>query len=224
MLPGETGLHIVGVKTVCHTRFFHPWIARPGSLLLALSFLALFACSHPGGIGLGGRYLDGRAEVVWRGGNIKLAISKLEEVVQKDPFYRDSLTLLGRAYYKDGRYQDALQILQRALAIKKDDEIAWVSLALTQLRLGDEENGLKSLKGGLTLLSGVSKEGYRGYLYWDRNGLVRTALRRAVLDATKGLEEKRRIIQSSETLLARLDDETWLQEREAILATQESGT
>lgn len=191
---------------------------------LLFAILLGFACGRPGGIGLGGRYLDGRTEVTGRGGNIKLAISKLEEVVQKDPFYRDSLTLLGRAYYKDGRYRDALQILQRALAIKEDDEIAWVSLALTQLRLGDEENGLKSIKGGLTLLGRVSKEGYRGYVYWDRNGLVRVALRRAVLEATKGLEEKQRIIQSTEVLLARIDEENWLQEREAILATQGSGT
>lgn len=201
--------------------YSHRFRFLPFSIGYAL-FGALFvlACGRPGGIGLGGRYLDGRAEVTRRGGNTKLAIARLEEVVQKDPFYRDSLTLLGRAYYKDGRYQDALQILKRALAIKEDDEIAWVSLALTQLRLGDDENGLKSIKGGLTLLGRVSKEGYRGYAYWDRNGLVRVALRRAVLEATKGLEEKPRIIQNTEALLLRVDEEMWLQEREAILATQ----
>lgn len=184
----------------------------------------MVACWRPAGIGLGGRYLDGRAEVTFRGGNTKLAISKLEEVVQKDPFYRDSLTLLGRAYYKDGRYQDALQILKRALAVKEEDEIAWIALGLTQLRLGDDENGLKSLKGGLTLLGRVAKEGYRGFAFWDKNGLVRTSLRRAVLEATKGLEEKQRIIRSAELLLAQIDQETWLQEREKVLETQESGT
>ena len=156
-------------------------------------------------------------------GNVKLAIAKLEDVVQEDPFYRDSLTLLGRAYYRDRRYPDALQILKRSLAVKEVDEIAWIALGLTQLRLGEDENGLKSVTGGLTLLGRVSKGGYRGYEYWDRNGLVRAALRRAVLDATKGLEEKTRIMQSAEALLARVDEETRLQEREAAMATQESG-
>lgn len=179
-----------------------------------------FGCGRPAGVGLGGRYLDGRAEVTRRAGNAKLAIAKLEEVVQQDPFYRDSLTLLGRAYYKDGRYRDALQILKRALAVKEEDEVAWIALGLTQMRLDDDGNGLKSIKGGLTLLGRVSKEGYRGYVYWDRNGLVRAALRRAVLDATKGLEAKRSIIQTTEALLARIDEETWLQIREAILETQ----
>lgn len=191
--------------------------------LFAISFLLLSGCGRPGGIGLGGRYLDGRGEVMRPAGDVKLAIAKLEEVVEKDPFYRDSLTLLGRAYYRDRRYHDALQILKRALAVKQDDEIAWVALGLTQLRLADDENGLKSVQGGLTLLGRVSKGGYRGYQFWDRNGLVRAGLRRAVLDATKGLEEKRRIIESTEALLARVDEETRLQEREAAMATQESG-
>ena len=52
------------------------------------------------------------------------AIIALESVVKEDPTYRDSLTLLGRAYYRQGRYQDARQILMRAVAVNKDDEIA----------------------------------------------------------------------------------------------------
>lgn len=206
------------------TRHRSGYFSRSLGLLLAIGFSALVACGRPPGLGMGGRYLDGRAEVTRQRGNIKQAIVKLEEVAQKDPFYRDSLTLLGRAYYKDRRYRDALDILGRALAVKEEDEIAWLALGLAQLRLGDGENGLASIKGGLTLLARVSKEGYRGHPYWDRNGSVRAALRRAVVEATKGLEEKRRIIQSTEALLARVDEEAWLQEREAALATQESGT
>ncbi|MBI2359729.1 MAG: tetratricopeptide repeat protein [Deltaproteobacteria bacterium] len=192
--------------------------------LFAIGLLSLLGCGRPPGLGIGGQYLDGRAEVIRQRGNIKQSVVKLEEVDRKDPFYRDSLTLLGRAYYKDSRYRDALQLLKRALAVKEEDEIAWLTLGLAQLRLGDDEYGLKSVKGGLTLLGRVSKEGYRGYAHWDRNGSVRAALRRAVLEATRGLEEKRRIIQSTEALLARVDEEAQLQEREAALATQESGT
>ncbi len=187
--------------------------------LVAVGFLSLLACGRPPGFGVGGQYLDGRAEVSRHGGNTKQAIVKLGQVVQKDPFYRDSLTLLGRAYYKDSRYRDALEFLKRAVVVKKDDEIAWISLGLTELRLGNDE-GLQSLKGGLTLFSRDSKNGYRGFPFWDKNGLVKAALRSAAFYASKGLEDERRIIQSGEVLLARIDEETWLQDRERILETQ----
>jgi tetratricopeptide (TPR) repeat protein len=138
-------------------------------------------------------------------------------VVSRDPLYRDSLTLLGRAYYKGRRYRDAFQILKRALAVNREDEIAWITLGLTQLRLRDDERGLESFKGGITLLLKVSKDGYRGLDVWDVNGSVRRTIRKAVLFAAKGLEEKKRIIRSGEILLDRIDEEEWIVEREEIL-------
>lgn len=82
------------------------------SLLLAVSFLLLSSCTHAiPRFGIGGRYAEGKEEVTkTRGGNIDRAISALEAVVRQDPTYRDSLTLLARAYYKKGRNGDAKQI------------------------------------------------------------------------------------------------------------------
>ena len=160
-------------------------------------------------MGTGGRYLDAKAEVTKRGGDLDKAISTLEYVVTQDPFYRDSVTLLGRAYYKKGRYQDALQVFTRAVAVNKEDEIAWIMLGLTQLRLGNDVRGFESLKGGLTLLSKASKDGYRGIEFWDKNGAVRIAIRSAAFAVTKGLENKQGAITTSETLLTRIDDEEW---------------
>jgi len=181
-------------------------------------FVLLFVvgCWRPGGIGIGGRYLDAKFEI-WRpGGKIGAAIVKLEYVVSRDPLYRDSLTLLGRAYYKGRRYPDAFQILQRALVVNREDEIAQIVMALTQLRLGDDERGLERFKGGITLLLKVSKNGYRGLDVWDVNGLVRRTIRKAVLFVSKGLEEKKRIIRIGEILLDRIDEEEWMGEREEI--------
>lgn len=189
--------------------------ARGYSLFLTL-LVFLPACARPPGIGIGGRYLDAKSEITRRGGNVQVAIQKLEDVVQKDPFYRDSLTLLGRAYYLDGRYGAAFQILKRALVVNQKDEIAWIALGLAQLRLGDDQQGLESLKGGITLLNQALKDGYKGIEFWDRNGLVRTALRRTVLLVTKGLEAKAEIIQSGETLLSRVDDEERYGKREGF--------
>ena len=179
-------------------------------------FLAVFvsSCWHPAGIGIGGQYLDAKTEITkGRQGDVKKAVTHLEYVVVRDPYYKDSLTLLGRAYYGSGRYQDAYEILKRALTIHPDDEVAWISLGLTELRLGNDVKGLESLKGGLTLLSKVSKEGYRGIEFWDADGYVRAALRRAVFAVTQGLEKKENIIQRGEVLLSRIDDEEWWADR-----------
>jgi len=72
------------------------------------------------------------------------AIVALESVVKENPTYRDSLTLLGRAYYKRGRYEDARQILMRAVAVNKEDEIAWLVLSMAMLRMGENEKGLET--------------------------------------------------------------------------------
>ncbi len=142
-----------------------------------------------------------------KGGDMDKAVANLESVVREDPTYKDSLTLLGRAYYRKGRYRDASLVLQRALAVNKDDEIAWLVLALTELRLGQGEKGIETMKGAITLVSKVSKGGYRDYPYWDRNNLVRSSIQRTAFLTLKGLDEKNDIIQSGETLLARMDDE-----------------
>ncbi|MFQ5849011.1 MAG: tetratricopeptide repeat protein [Candidatus Binatia bacterium] len=187
-------------------------------LLLVLS-CTVFAvgCWRPAGFGIGGRYLDARLEISNPGGNLNLAITNLEYVVRRDPFYKDSLTLLGRAYYKGGRYRDAFQILKRALAINPQDEIAWIALGLTQLSLGDDQRGLETFKGGISLLLRVSRDGYKDIEFWDKSGLVRSAARRAVLFASKGLGEKQKIIRMGEILLFRIDNELWEGRREQEL-------
>lgn len=190
-----------------------------GYLLFAI-FYSLFAFLSVSGctiwrFGAGGRYLEARDEITRpRGGDINKAIVNLEGIVRENPTYQDSLTLLGRAYYKRGRYQDASLILQRALAVNKDDEIAWLVFGLTQLRLGEDQKGLETLKGALTLASKEMKEYYRGFQYWDRAGKVRIVLRRAVLSATKGLEEKQNLIRNVELLIAGADEEEWQQDRD----------
>lgn len=135
------------------------------------------------------------------------AIVALESVASQAPTYKDSLTYLGRAYYRKGRYQDAFAILQRALAVNKDDEIAWISLGLAQLRLGQNEKGVETLKGGITLANKVLVDGYHNYQFWDERRLIRNALRRSAFLLAKGVEEKSNIIGANDLLLALIDDE-----------------
>lgn len=189
------------------------------ALLVAVSLWLASSCTHAiPRFGIGGRYAEGKQEVTKsRGGNIDRAIDSLEAVVRQDPMYRDSLTLLGRAYYKKGRYGDAKQILTRAVRLNKDDEIAWLVLGLAQMRLGEDQQGLETVKGALTLLGRAMRDGYREYPEWDPNRVVRTSLRRAVLMAAKGLEEKNDLARSLEALLDRIDDEEWRQGRDRAI-------
>lgn len=177
--------------------------------LVLVSLLICYGCSNTlPRFGKGGRYEEGRDQFLrGRGGDMDRAVDVLETVVKQDPTYKKSLTYLGRAYYSKGRYQDASAMLQRALAVDKDDEIAWIALGLTQLRLGQNEQGVDTLKGGITLASQLMVEGYHNYEKWDLRGTVRGAIRRSAFLLTKGLEEKQNIIQVTDRLLVLVDDE-----------------
>jgi tetratricopeptide (TPR) repeat protein len=180
-------------------------------LFLGLSLLigVVLACNHAiPRFGIGGRYEEGRAQFLrGRAGDMDTAVVALESVVSQDPTYKDSLTYLGRAYYAKGRYKEAFAILQRALAVNPDDEMAWIVLGQTQLRLGQDEKGIETLKGGVTLASRVMVDGYHNYSYWDTRGLIRASLRRSAFLLLKGAEEKANIIQNTDRLLALIDDE-----------------
>jgi tetratricopeptide (TPR) repeat protein len=177
--------------------------------LAVITLLSLLGCAHSiPRFGIGGHYEEVRDQFFrGRGGDMDKAVLALESVVRQDPTYKYSLTYLGRAYYRKGRYQDAYAVLQRAVAVNQDDEIAWVALGLTQLRLGQNEKGIETLKGGITLASKILVDGYHNYIYWDTRGTVRASIRRSAFLLTKGLEEKENIIQATDRLLAQIDDE-----------------
>jgi tetratricopeptide (TPR) repeat protein len=190
-------------------------LASIGCLLFSLG-LSLPACSAPSWhFGLGGKYNQANMELMrGRGADLEKAIANLESIVKEDPSYRDSLTLLGKAYYRKGRYYDAFAILQRALAVNKDDEIAWLFYGLTQIKVGENEKGLETIRGGLTLLGkAMRNSNYRDHPAWDPKGTVRNSLNRAVFQALKGLQERENLIQATEVLLARVDEEEWFQRR-----------
>ena len=175
----------------------------------AIVCLGAVSCSNTlPQFGVGGRYEEGKDQFFrGRGGDMDKAVVSLEYVVSQDPTYKKSLTYLGRAYYRKERYKDAYVILQRAVVVNKDDEIAWLALGVTELRLGQNEKAIETLKGGVTLASKVLVEGYHNYDRWDLRGTVRASIRRSAFYLTKGVEEKENIIQTTERLLAQIDDE-----------------
>jgi tetratricopeptide (TPR) repeat protein len=206
-------------ETMSKTGKLFPWpFLGPAVILMSLSI----ACTHyiPR-FGIGGRYEEGKEQFLrGRAGDMDTAIVALENVVSQDPTYKYSLTYLGRAYYRKGRYQDAFAVLQRAVAVNKDDELAWMALGLAQLRLGQNDKGIESLKGGITLANKVMVDGYHNHIYWDTRGLIRASMRRCAFLLTKGLEEKDNIIQNTDRLLALIDDEENFQRNTRIQNTR----
>ena len=177
--------------------------------IVSIIVMVLAGCTfEPPRFGVGGRYEEGRDQFLrGRGGDMDKAIAALESVVSQDPTYKSSLMYLGRAYYGKARYQDAFAVLQRAVAVNKEDEQAWLALGVTQLRLGQDEKGVETLKGGVTLANKTMVDGYHNYLYWDTRGLIRASLRRTAFLLTKGVDEKKNIVESTDRLLVLIDDE-----------------
>jgi tetratricopeptide (TPR) repeat protein len=189
-------------------------------LIIVVSFLSACSQNIPR-FGIGGRYEEGRAQFLrGRGGDMDTAIVALESVVTQDPTYKNSLMYLGRAYYNKGRFQDAFAVLQRAVVVDREDEQAWIALGLTQLRLGQNEKGIESLKGGITLANKVMVDGYHNYIYWDTRGLIRASLRRSAFLLVKGAEEKENIIQNTDRMLALVDEEENFQKNTRIQNTR----
>lgn len=177
--------------------------------VVTIALAALVGCWRPGGIGVGGKYIEAVDELTKsrKGGDPRKAIAALHYVVRKDPEYRDSLTQLGRAYYYAGRYTASYEVLKRALIVNEKDELAWLVMGLTQLRQNDDERGLKSYKGGLSLLAKATHDGYKDFSkdFWDDRGTVRRALRRNISLARKGISAKARLLVAGEDLLYRID-------------------
>ena len=190
--------------------------ARGWISTLAVFLIGLSACAHDlPRLGLGGQYEEGKEQFLrGSGGDMDKAIVALERVARENPTYYDTLTLLGRAYYRKARFEDSFAVLQRALAVKKNDEIAWLVLGAAQVRLNQNDKGLEAMRGGITLLSRVSMNGYRDYPIWDNRGVVRAAIQRAAFILAKGIEAKEEILSSLNTLLSRIDDEDNYQRRE----------
>jgi tetratricopeptide (TPR) repeat protein len=184
---------------------------------LALVFMSL-ACNHAiPYFGVGGHYEEGKEQFLrGRAGNMDVAITALESVVSQDPTYKDSMTYLGRAYYNKGRYQDAYALLQRAVVINREDEMAWIAFGLSQLRLGQNDAGIESLKGGITMASKVMVDGYHNLIYFDTRGLIKAQIRRSAFLITKGIEGKNDIIASTDRLLVLVDDEVNFQRNTRI--------
>jgi tetratricopeptide (TPR) repeat protein len=208
---------VASIKDLSTRDIFRRGRRATAGAVLIVSTTLLFGCgdifTHDvPRLGTAGHYTEARQQFLkGTGGNMEKAIADLSDIVREDPTYKDSLTLLGRAYYNQGTYETSRQMLQRALRVNKEDEVAWLTLGMAQLRLGEDQKGIETLQGAITLVSKVSKPGYRGYAEWDSKGIVRSYISRSVVEIRKGLDAKPSLLRTCEALLLRMDDEEHFQ-------------
>ncbi len=210
------------VRQISSNPSFIPITRLYGKFEIAFLPLAVFLMSSclptPSGEkflwGVPGHYQQGKLAVTGLHRDINKGVALLEEAARRNPLYEDVLTLLGRGYYAQRRYENALEMLKRALTVNREDEIAWLFLGLTQLRLGESKAGLAAVKAGLGLLVKRSKPGYRGYEAWDIEGDVKRSIRRAVFSVEKAqLGNSTRLLFAAERMILTIDEEDFRRDR-----------
>jgi tetratricopeptide (TPR) repeat protein len=120
------------------------------------------------------------------------ALVYFQSAAAKDPSYIYGTALrqgiwsyVGRAEYASGRLPQAKQALERALAANPDEPITRLYLGLTMARSGGREASFKEIGAGLQgiwdWLEYVTQTfRFTFGQYWDPNGTIRAAARRAL--------------------------------------------
>jgi len=125
---------------------------KSNSLVVALlSMVFLCGCAS---MKAGSEVAYGRRALL--GGDNETALGYFQSALNEDPNYQYGtayqqglLSYVGRTEYLTGRLPQARETLQKALAAKKDEDIARIYLGLTLIRTNDREAGLRDVETGM---------------------------------------------------------------------------
>lgn len=90
-----------------------------------------------------------RAVTAQAAGDLKRAMSLLEQAVKLDPTAKAAYNSLGNVYYQQQRYQQAIAMYYKALAIDPDYAKARNNLGSTYMRLAMDERAIEELQRAL---------------------------------------------------------------------------
>lgn len=90
-----------------------------------------------------------RAVAAQEAGDLKRAMSLLDQAVKLDPTAKAAYNSLGNVYYQQQRYQQALALYYKALAIDPDYAKARNNLGSTYMRLAMDERAIEELQRAL---------------------------------------------------------------------------
>ncbi|MDH3444148.1 MAG: tetratricopeptide repeat protein [Deltaproteobacteria bacterium] len=163
-----------------------------------------------------GEFAAGRGEFLAK--NYETALAHFEKVAKADPEYvfvsvsfsESVWTYLGRCQYRLGKLAEARQSFERALAINGDDYLARMFFGLALARQGDDANGSRELARGLQgLHEWIDDENDRGIseATWDPNQELRKQIAKALATLASQSGHKQKLIESSEWIGQKMEDE-----------------
>ena len=187
-----------------------------GSLALYSFAVFLFGCSAAG-FQTGGYVAQGRQAMF--AGNYQIALGYFQSAEETEPSYVFSnelregvLSYLGRAQYLTGQYEKARQTLERSLSQHQGNSLTRLYLGMTLARLGNREEGLKQIEGGLNgiihFLNYIT-EAFRFSFgqYWDPNQNIRNACRKTLATIAAGNIDWPMLIASGESIAMKMEQE-----------------
>jgi tetratricopeptide (TPR) repeat protein len=142
-------------------------------------------------------------------GNNQTALTYFQAAAQQDPNYiygaqlrQGVFSYLGRAQYLNKDYVQARQSLEKALAQNSLDNLARLYLGLTQVRLGDNQAGLKNIEvsmkrinSWINYLNQVSPDNP-----WDPGGAILSGSKNALAMISSGNVEWSRLLFDGESV------------------------
>ena len=152
-------------------------------------------------------------------GNNEAALAYFQNAAQLDPNYRYGtayqqgiLSYIGRTEYAIGRLPQARETLEKALSANRDEDLARLYLGLTLARIGDRQQGLKEIEGGMRGIQAFLdyvNEAFRFSFgqFWDPANAIRSAIQ-GDLAMISGRElDWQRLIASSEWIGQMMEEE-----------------
>jgi len=155
--------------------------------LSSLGFLPLVAIlSGCTALWTGSQFAAGRQ--AYLAGNNDLALSYFQSAAQTDPNYswlgfisrQGVWSYVGRTEYATGKLPQARESLEKALSMRKDEELARLYLGLTLTRTGDRPQGLKAIGDAMKGIYDASEYVTQNFRwtwgrFWDPSREIRSA-------------------------------------------------
>lgn len=165
-------------------------------------------------------------------GNNEIALGYFYAAAQRDPNYvyatgsspkQSVWSYVGRSEYLTGRFPQARQDLERALAGKREEDIARLYLGLTLAREGDRQRGLEEIESGMR---GI--DNWLNYInqaqrfsigqYWDPGRDIRRAIQSDLAMISGKDLDWQMLIADTEWLGIRMEQESDLARRQEAQA------
>lgn len=165
-------------------------------------------------------------------GNNEIALGYFYAAAQRDPNYlyatgsspKQSIwSYVGRSEYLTGRFPQARQALERALAGKREEDIARLYLGLTLAHEGDRQRGLEEIESGMRGINNwldYINQAQRFSIgqYWDPGRDIRRAIQNDLAMISGKDLDWQMLIADTEWLGIRMEQESDLARRQEAQA------